>query len=52
MAEYSGTPLPKKLGVKEGARLGLIDAPDGFRRTLGALPAGSRCAPRRVAGST
>ena len=41
MAGYSGTPLPKKLGVREGARLGLIDAPDGFRRTLGALPAGA-----------
>jgi len=40
MAEYSGTPLPRKLGIKEGARLGLIDAPDGFRRTLRSLPPG------------
>jgi hypothetical protein len=35
---YSGTPLPRKLGIKPGARLGLIGAPDGFDRTLGQLP--------------
>ena len=35
--EYS-TPLPKKLGIKEGARLALVGAPDGFERTLGQLP--------------
>jgi hypothetical protein len=27
---YSGTPLPKKLGIKEGSRLLLVDAPQGF----------------------
>ncbi|HSI72221.1 MAG TPA: hypothetical protein VK934_03520 [Fimbriimonas sp.] len=27
---YSGTPLPKKLGLKEGSRLVLIGAPTGF----------------------
>ena|SRR5438270_5136993 len=36
---YSGTPLPRKLGIKPGARLGLVDAPSGFDRTLGELPA-------------
>ena len=40
MAGYSGTPLPKKLGIEEGPRLGVIGAPDGFRRALGALPPG------------
>ena len=30
MAGYSGTPLPKKLGVKEGSTLALVGAPDGF----------------------
>lgn len=40
MAGYSGTPLPKKLGIKERARVALIDAPDGFPRTLGRLPPG------------
>ena len=29
-AGYSGTPLVRKLGIKPGARLGLIGAPDGF----------------------
>jgi hypothetical protein len=40
MAGYSGTPLPQKLGIKPGARLGLFDAPPGFGATLGALPDG------------
>ncbi len=30
MAGYSGTPLPKKLGIKAGASVGLVDAPPGF----------------------
>ena len=38
MAGYSGTPLPKKLGIKEGHRLALIRAPDGFAGILGELP--------------
>jgi hypothetical protein len=37
-AGYSGTPLPKKLGIKPGHRIRLIGAPEGFGRTLGALP--------------
>ena len=37
-AGYSGTPLPKKLGIKPGHRIRLIGAPDGFGDTLGALP--------------
>lgn len=40
MAGYSGTPLPKKLGIKPGARLGLLKAPEDFAATLGALPEG------------
>jgi hypothetical protein len=39
MAGYSGTPLPRKLGIGEGARLMLLGAPDGFDATLGDLPA-------------
>jgi hypothetical protein len=35
-AGYSGTPLPKKLGIKPGHRLVLLGAPDGF--ALGELP--------------
>jgi hypothetical protein len=41
MAGYSGTPLPKKLCIKEGARVALVDAPAGFAAVLGALPAGA-----------
>ena len=38
MAGYSGTPLPKKLGIKEGHRVALIRPPNGFEKTLGDLP--------------
>ncbi|MDQ6820599.1 MAG: DUF3052 domain-containing protein [Actinomycetota bacterium] len=41
-AGYSGTPLPRKLGIKPGSRLALIRAPEGFDRTLGELPDGVR----------
>jgi hypothetical protein len=41
MAGYSGTPLAQKLGIKAGARVGLMKAPAGFERTLGALPEGA-----------
>src|SRR3954452_2724209 len=40
MAGYSGTPLPKKLGVKPGHRLLLLRAPGGFE--LEDLPDGVR----------
>ena len=38
MAGYSGTPLPKKLGINAGSRIALLHAPDGFDDTLGELP--------------
>jgi Protein of unknown function (DUF3052) len=38
VAGYSGTPLPRKLGVRPGHRVALLDAPAGFDATLGALP--------------
>jgi hypothetical protein len=38
MAGYSGTPLPKKLGIKPAHRLAVFNAPDGFLQTLGDLP--------------
>jgi hypothetical protein len=37
---YSGTPLVRKLGIKPGARIALLGAPEGFDGTLGELPAG------------
>ena len=39
-AGYSGTPLPKKLGVKDGAAVAFLNAPEGFAGTLGDLPDG------------
>jgi len=42
-AGYSGTPLPKKLGIKPGSVVALLGAPRGFaKRTLGPLPEGVR----------
>jgi hypothetical protein len=38
VAGYSGTPLPRKLGIKPGHRVLLLGAPDGF--DLGELPDG------------
>jgi hypothetical protein len=40
-AGYSGTPLPKKLGVKPGAGVALVGAPAGFERRLGAESLGA-----------
>ncbi len=39
MAGYSGTPLPKKLGIIADITLVLVGAPEGFESTLGVLPA-------------
>jgi hypothetical protein len=39
-AGYSGTPLPRKLGMKEGSRVAVLSAPDEFDATLGPLPDG------------
>ena len=36
--DYSDTPLPKKLGIKEGSRVALQKAPDGFAELLGVKP--------------
>ncbi len=38
MAGYSGSPLAKKLGVKEGHCLALLGAPEGFVNQLEGLP--------------
>jgi hypothetical protein len=38
MAGYSSTPLAKKLGIKEGSRIALVNAPQDFESELGKLP--------------
>jgi hypothetical protein len=48
-AGYSGTPLPKKLGIKEGDRLALLGAPGEV--DLGELPPGVTVV-RRAGGTT
>ena len=40
MAGYSGTQLPKKLGIKENAVVAVVNAPKGIQETLGELPEG------------
>lgn len=37
----SGTPLPRKLEIKEGTQVALLGAPADFEKTLGSLPAGA-----------
>jgi CheY-like chemotaxis protein len=44
-AGYSGTPLPKKLGIKPGFVVALLGAPDEFEETLGLLPEGASLRP-------
>ena len=41
-AGYSGTPLPRKLGIRPDTTVALAEAPKSFARTLGALPEGAR----------
>jgi hypothetical protein len=41
VAGYSGTPLPRKLGIKEGHRVAFVDAPENFDLTIGPLPDGA-----------
>jgi hypothetical protein len=39
MAGYSGTPLVKKLGIKEASNIALVGAPPDFAGTLVPMPA-------------
>src|SRR6185503_14183531 len=38
MAGYSGTPLAKKIGIKEGSRVALVNAPNDFQFEPKELP--------------
>lgn len=44
MAGYSATPLARKLGIKTGHVIALLDAPSGFADLLEPLPEGTRTA--------
>ena len=41
-AGYSGTPLPKKLGIRENGSVVLVNAPDRFERKLEPMPQGAQ----------
>lgn len=49
--DYSSTPLSKKLGIRDAARVVLVNAPEGFPSLLEPLPTGARIG-RRVADAT
>lgn len=46
MAGYSGTPLAKKLGIKEDMPLAVLNAPAGYASWLEPLPAGVSIGPK------
>src|SRR5262245_1627047 len=50
-AGYSGTPLSRKLGIKPGSRVHLVEAPPGLRRLLAPMPAGVRFVTRLSVGT-
>jgi len=54
LAGYSGTPLPRKLGIKGGSMVALVGAPEDFEATLGELPEATTIldAPSREASVT
>ena len=51
MAGYSGTPLLKKLGIKEGFTVQSVNAPDHYRELLGPLPASVRFVARATSAT-
>ncbi len=48
---YSGTPLPKKLGLKDGGTLALVNAPAGAEDWLVPLPDASRLSTKLAASN-
>jgi DUF3052 family protein len=46
MAGYSGTALAKKLGIKEGSRVFVVDAPKDYAKLVEPLPPDVRLVPR------
>jgi hypothetical protein len=48
--DYSGTPLARKLGIKEGSRVHVTGAPDGFTEMLVPLPGGVEFVGRASSG--
>lgn len=51
MAGYSGTPLPKKLGIKDNFQVVILGAPQGYQESLDPLPVGVTFR-KAISGST
>jgi len=51
MAGYSGTPLSRKLGLKPGLRVAVIDPPMDYRELVDDLPDGLLFEPKPTAGT-
>lgn len=51
MAGYSGTPLVKKLGIREGAKLFLSNAPKEYLKLVSPLPQGVQIMSRLSGGT-
>jgi len=51
VAGYSGTPLSRKLGIKPGSKVHLVEAPPGHRTLLTPLPERVEFVPR-LSGTT
>jgi hypothetical protein len=47
-AGYSGTPLSKKLGIKDGSRMALLGAPDGYAKSLAPAPVFDKAAGKQT----
>ena len=52
MAGYSGTPLVRKLGIRPNERVIAINAPTGYAKLLGDLPAGAAITNRITSNAT
>ncbi len=50
MAGYSGTPLVRKLGLKEGFRIFVRNSPVEYKTLIGALPEGAVLCAKMVKG--
>jgi len=51
MAGYSGTPLIKKLGIRAGDTISLLNAPADYDELIGPLPDSARVRARLTAGT-
>ena len=51
MAGYSGTPLAKKLGIREGMQRYVDNAPPNYRKLFAPFPAGVAIVPRPDLGT-